>query len=102
MPNANLFTSVNQCRLPQAASEPSYWRARRLTTIKPGCELEPEHRPWKVCMEIDSSSSSTIDWIALLLFGVLAIAAIVPCFTQLFHLLVSGSLEHVVQALLPR
>ena len=53
-------------------------------------------------MEIDSSSSSTIDWIAFLLFGVLAIAAIVPCFTQLFHLLVSGSLERVVHALLLR
>jgi hypothetical protein len=38
-----------------------------------------------------------MEWIAFLFFGVLAIAVIVPCFSELFHLLVSGSLEHTLK-----
>jgi hypothetical protein len=102
MPNANLFTSANQCWLPQATSEPSHCPARGLPTIQPRCEIEPEQRLWKVCMETDSSIFSILEWITFLFFGALAIAATISSSSELFHLLVSASVEHVLQALLLR
>jgi hypothetical protein len=102
MPNANIFMPAELFRLPQATSEQRHCPARRRPTVEPRCELEPEHRLWKVCMEADSSNFGTMEGIAFLFFGALAISATVSSFSELFHLLVSGSVEHVVQALLPR
>jgi hypothetical protein len=102
MPNANLFMSANQFALRQGTSEPSHCPARRLPTIEPRREVETEQRLWKVCMETDSSIFSIVERITFMVFGALAITATVSSFSELFHLLVSGSVEHVVQALLSR
>jgi hypothetical protein len=102
MPNANLFMPAELFRLRQATSEQSHCPARRRPTVEPRCEVEPEQRLWKVCMEADSSNFGTIEWITFLFFGALATAATVSSFSELFNLLVSGSVEHVVQPLLPR
>ena len=65
-------------------------------------EIEPEHRLYKLSREAASPKFGTLELIAFLFFGALAIAATVSSFSELFHLLVSGSVDHVVQALLPR
>jgi len=102
MPNANFFMPAKLLRLRQATNEESNCPARRRRTVEPRCELEAGQRLWKICMEADSSNFGTIEGIVFLFFGVLAIAATVSSFSELFHLLVSGSLEHVIQALLLR
>jgi hypothetical protein len=102
MSNANLFIPAKPFQLPQATSEQSHCPASRRPTAEPRCELEPEHRLWKVCTEADSSNFGTIEGIVFLFFGALAIAATASSFSELFHLLVSASVEHVVQALLTR
>jgi hypothetical protein len=53
-------------------------------------------------MEADSSNFRTTESIVFLFFGVLAIAATGSSFSELFHLLVSESVEHVVQTLMLR
>ena len=102
MPNANLFMPAELFRLPQGTSEQSHCPVGRPPTVESRCELEPEQRLWKVCMETDSSNFGAIEWIAFLFFGSVAVVATVSSFSELFHLLVSGSVEHVVQALLTR
>src|ERR1700732_2550732 len=102
MPNANLFMPAKLFRLRPGTSEQSDCPARRRPTVEPRCELEPEQRLWKVCMQTASPNFGVIEWIAFLFFGALAIAATFSAFSELFHLLVSGSVEHVVQSLLPR
>jgi hypothetical protein len=102
MPTANFFMPAHRFQLRRGTSEQNHCTERRRPTVEPRCELEPEQRLWKVCMETDSSNCGTIEWIAFLFFGSVAVVATVSSFSELFHLLVSGSVEHVVQALLTR
>ena len=69
---------------------------------EPRSEVEPEQRLWKVCKETASLNFGISEWIVFLFFGVVAIAATVYSFSELFHLLGSGSVEHAVEALLTR
>lgn len=99
MRNPNLFMPAELFRSRQATSEQSHCPARRRPTVEPTRELEPDQRLWKVCMETASPNFGVIEWIAFLFFGALAIAATVSAFSELFHLLVSGSVEQVVHSL---
>jgi hypothetical protein len=65
-------------------------------------ETEPEARLWKLCAEVASPRLSGVEWIALLLFGASALAALAFCFSESFHLLNSGALDQTVRALLTR
>jgi len=102
MPNANLLKPAELFPLPQRISEKTYCRVGRWPTVESTDEVNPEYRLWKVCMETDSWTSGTIEWIVFLFFGALAIVETVPSFSELFHLLFNGSLEHTAQALLTR
>ena len=63
-------------------------------------ETEPESRLWKLCAEAASPRLSGVEWIALLLFGASAVAALAFCLSESFHLLNSGALDQTVRALL--
>jgi hypothetical protein len=79
----------------------------RITTGQPSlarskAETEPEARLWKVCAEAASPRLNGLEWLALLVFGVLALGAVALCFSELFQLLKSGALDETVRALLTR
>ena len=102
MPIANFFKTPQLLWLRQRTSEQGYCAARRRPRLEPGSKGEREQRLWKLCMETDSSHFGIIEWVAFLFFGVLAFAATLSSISELFHLLVSGSVEHTVRALLTR
>jgi hypothetical protein len=101
-PNSDFFVPPEQFRLPLETREQGYCAARQRPTIDPCCRVEPEQHLWKVCMDTASSNCDSVEWITFLLFGVLAFAATVSSFSELFHLICSGSVEHTVRALLTR
>jgi hypothetical protein len=65
-------------------------------------ETEPEARLWKLCAEAAPPRLSGVEWIALLLFGASAVAALAFCLSESFHLFNSGALDQTVRALLTR
>jgi hypothetical protein len=99
---ANFFMPAHRFPLFQRTSEQSHCTGRRRPTAEPRCEVAPEQRLWKVCKETASLNFGTSEWIIFLFFGVVAIAATVYSFSELFHLLGSGSVEHTGEALLTR
>ena len=99
---ANFFMPAHHFQLRRGTSEQSHCTGRRRTTDAPRCEVAPEQRLWKVCKETASLNFGTSEWIVFLFFGVVAIAATVYSFSEFFHLLGSGSVEHTVEALLTR
>jgi hypothetical protein len=102
MPTANFFVPAHSFQLRRGTSEQNHCTGRRRPTAEPRCEVEPEQRLWKVCKETASLNFGISEWIVFLFFGALAIAATVYSFSELFHLLGSGSVEHTVEALLTR
>jgi hypothetical protein len=102
MPNTNSFIRAESFQFRKGTRARGRCAGRQQPTVKPRCEVKQEQRLWKICMETESPNFRTIEGIAFLFFGALAIAATVSSFSELFHLLVSGSVDHVVQALLPR
>lgn len=101
-PNSNFFVQPELFRLPLETREQGYCAARQRPTIDPCCKVEPEQHLWNVCMDTASSNYDSVEWITFLLFGVLAFAATVSSFSELFYLITSGSVEHTVRALLTR
>ena len=69
---------------------------------KSKAETEPETRLWKLCAEAASPRLSGAEWIALLLLGASALAALVLCLSESFHLFSTGALDQTVRALLMR
>ena len=102
MPTANFFMPAHRFQLRRGTSEQNHCTERRRPTAEPRCEVEPEQRLWKVCKETASLNFGISEWIVFPFFGVVAIAATVYSFSELFHLLGSGSVEHAVEALLTR
>jgi hypothetical protein len=60
-------------------------------------ETEPEARLWKLCAEAAPPRLSGAEWIALLLLGASALAALAFCFSEWLHLFNSGALDQTVR-----
>ena len=56
---------------------------------------EPEQRLWKLSAQAGSSKFAMIELFLLMLFLVVAFAAISSCFAELSHLLLSDAIGHV-------
>jgi hypothetical protein len=63
---------------------------------------EPEARLWKICAEAASPQFTALEFVALILFGVLSLGAVSYCVSELFQLLNSGALDQTVRVLLTR
>jgi hypothetical protein len=74
----------------------------QLSSARLKVETEPEARLWKICAKEASSRLGALQWITLLLFGILALGAVGFCFSELFDLFSSGALDQTVRALLTR
>jgi hypothetical protein len=58
---------------------------------------EPER---KICRDLALPKLDRIESIAFLVFGIVASGVTIFCFSELFHLLNSGALEHFVHSVL--
>ena len=83
----------------QALKKQPQVAGRQRPVIRPKLETEPETRLWKICAKAASPALSGVEWIALLLLGVGALAY---GFSESFHLINSGALDQTVRALLTR
>jgi hypothetical protein len=99
---ANLFLPTHRFPLRRATREQNHCTGTRRPTADARCEVEPEQRLWKISKETASLNFGKSEWIVFLFFGVVAIAATAYSFSELFHLLGSGSVAHTVEALLTR
>jgi hypothetical protein len=68
-------------------------KAKDLAVSKP--ERKAEEHFWRTGAEIRDKGER--DWIVFLLFGAIALAAVVPAFVTLFHLVNTDALLHVVE-----
>jgi hypothetical protein len=93
MPTANCFMPAHRFQCVGGTSEQNHCTGRRRPTAEPKCEVKPEQLLWKVCKETASLNFGISDWIVFLFSGVVTIAATVYSFSELFHLLGSGSVE---------
>ena len=78
---------------------------QRVTTGQPSFtrsseEREPETRLWKVFAEATSPPLSGLEWVAFLVFGALALGALISCFFELSRLFNNDTLDQTVRLLL--
>jgi hypothetical protein len=102
MPTTNTFIHAESFQFRKGTRKQGRCAGRQRLIAQLRSEIEPADRLYKLSREAASHTFGRLELIAFLFFGVLVSAATVYCGTELFHLLVSGSVEHVVQALLPR
>ena len=73
---------------------------KSITEIAPS--VWPEKRLWNICRELALPNRNKIESIALLIWAIVSVVAIVFCFGELFQLLSSGALEQTVRAALAK
>jgi hypothetical protein len=97
MPAVNLEILEMPFRSDEGRKAVSHFPMTRMSVARPSTETELEERLWKVCAKITSSRVSRFEWIVFLFFGVMALGATINCWSELFQLLRSASLEHLVR-----
>jgi hypothetical protein len=92
MTHANLYNALKPLKFYDRANGKSRFRARAAAGFK--SNIEPERKI--ICRDVAFPTRDRIESIAFLVFGIVASAATVLCFSELSHLLNSGALEHFV------
>jgi hypothetical protein len=97
MPAANLEILEMPFSSDEGREAGSHFPMTRMSVARPSTENELEERLWKVSAETTSSRVSRFEWIVFLFFGVMALGAATNCWSELFQLLRSESLEHLLR-----
>jgi hypothetical protein len=65
-------------------------------------EIHPEQSLWQLCRKTAPLKSDRVELLVFLFFGLVVVAAMTGCISELFHLLGNAVLEQTVRALLTK
>ena len=97
MPAANLEILEMPFPSDEGRKAKRHFPSTRISVARLSTETELEERLWKVSAETGYSRLSRFEWILFLFFGVMALGATTNCLSEMFQLLRSESLEHLVR-----